>query len=270
MPLTATFPLPLFRRALGDSWRSLAGWSAGFLAALLLYVPLYRSIGGNADMSELLDSLPPALINALNYGAIATGPGYVSATFYGLMGFALITIAATMWSSAAIAGDEEVGSLELTLAHGVTRTQVVLERAAAIAVRLLWLNVLSVLVILALNDSAGLDIAPANLVAQGAALLGLALVTSMVGIAVGALTGRRVFATGAAAGVAVVGYALNAVANQSADLDGLHAWSPYAWAFGNSPLVNGADWGGLGLLYGVAVALLVVGVIALNRRDVTG
>ena len=262
--------LPLYCRSLGDSWRSLIGWSLGFLAALLLYVPLYSSIGGNADMQQLLDSLPPALINALNYGAITTGAGYVSATFYGLMGFALTTIAATLWGNAAIAGDEEQGTLELTLAHGVTRTQVVLERAGSILTRLFWLSLLSVLVILALNDSAGLNIEARKLIAEAAALLGLALLTATVGLAVGALTGRRAWATGAAATVAVGGYALNAVANQSADLDWLHDMSPYAWAFRNSPLTDGVDWGGLGLLYGVSAALLIIAVVALNRRDLNG
>lgn len=263
-----TRPLPLYRRSLGESWRSLIGWSLGFLAALLLYVPLFSSIGGNPDMQALLDSLPPAMISALGYGAIATGAGYVSATFYGLMGFALSTIAAVAWSSAAIAGDEELGSLELTLAHGVTRTQVVLERSAAIITKLVWLNVLSVLVIFALNDSAGLGLEFGNLVAVGAALLGIGVLIAMVGIAAGALTGRRGWATGAAAGVAVASYALNAVANQSTDLDWLHSWSPYAWAFHNAPLSDGADWGGLGLLYGVSAVLLAIAVVALNTRDV--
>jgi ABC-2 type transport system permease protein len=262
--------LTLYRRSLGDSWRSLIGWSLGILATLLLYVPLYSSIGGNADMQKLLDSLPPALINALNYGAIATGAGYVSATFFGLMGFALTTIAATLWGNAAIAGDEEQGALELTLAHGVTRAQVVLERAASILTRLLWLSLLGVIIILTLNDSAGLSIDARNLVAESAALLGLAFLTATVGLAVGAMTGRRVWATGAAAGVAVGGYALNAVANQSADLDWLHNMSPYAWAFRNSPLSNGVDWGDLGLLYGISAALMIVAVFALNRRDILG
>jgi len=90
----------------------------------------------------------------------------------------------------------------------------------------------------------------------------------MVGIAAGALTGRRGWATGAAAGVAVASYALNAVANQSTDLDWLHSWSPYAWAFHNAPLSDGADWGGLGLLYGVSAVLLAIAVVALNKRDV--
>lgn len=261
--------LPLYRRALGDSWRSLIGWSLGVVAAIFLYVPLFPSIGGSPDVQALLDSMPPEMIKALGYDSLGTGAGYVHSTFYGLIGFVLIVIAATTWSTAAIAGDEETGSLELTLAHGVTRVQLVLERAAAIVTRLLWLTALSVLLVLALNDSAGLEIEPGYLVAEAAAFLGLALVSASLGLAVGALTGRRAFASAAAAGVAVLGYALNAVGNQSSDLEWLHAWSPYAWAYGNSPLSIGVDWAGLGLLYGVSAAVLAVAAVALSRRDIS-
>lgn len=43
--------------------------------------------------------------------------------------------------------------------------------------------------------------------------------------AAGSVTGRRVHATTVGAGVAVVAYALNAVANQNADREPLHGWS---------------------------------------------
>lgn len=261
--------LPLFRRSLGDSWRSLLAWTAGVLAALLLYLPLYSAIGGSVEMGALLDSLPDQLVKTVGYDQISTGAGYTQSTFYGLMGFLLLTIAATGWGTAAIAGDEEAGSLELTLAHSVSRTQIVVERTAAVAVRLAWLCLLSVIVVLALNDSAKLDIEPANVAAGAAALFGLTFHSSMWAIAIGALTGRRSYATAAGAGVAIVGYAFNAVANQNTDLEGLHAWSPYHWAFGGSPLLNGVD-GMLWLNYLVAIVLLVVAVIALNRRDLKG
>ena len=132
------------------------------------------------------------------------------------------------------------------------------------------MTVLSVLLVLALNDSAGLAIESGNLLAEGAAFLGLALVSAGFGLAVGAITGRRTYASAAAAGVAVAGYALNAVGNQSRDLEWLHALSPYAWAYGTLPLANGADWASLALLYGVSAALIAVAALALSRRDVTG
>lgn len=258
---------PLYRRAIDESWRSLVGWSLGVAAALLLYLPLYPSLGGDSQMQDLMATLPPALVNTLGY-TLTTGAGYTQSTFYGLIGFVLVVIAATAWGTGAIAGDEEKGTLELVLAHGVSRRQVVLERTAAIVTRLGWLGLLSGVIVLALNDAAKLDIDIANLLAAIAAWVGVALVSATCALAAGALTGRRVFATAAGAGIAVVGYSLNAVANQSPNFDALHSFSPYAWAFENSPLVDGVDWLGLGLLYGLSAALVVVAVVALRRRDI--
>ncbi|WP_343317812.1 ABC transporter permease subunit [Arthrobacter sp. TMP15] len=119
--------LPLFRRSIGDSWRSTLGWTIGVAAALLLYLPLFPALGGkDSQMAQLINSLPPQLVNTLNYGSITTGAGYTESTFFGLLGFVLIVIAATSWGTAAIAGDVENGTLELVLAHAVSRTQLVL------------------------------------------------------------------------------------------------------------------------------------------------
>src|SRR5690554_6299264 len=178
--------LPLLRRALADSWRSLIGWSLGVVAALALYLPLFPSLGGNPDVEKMLASLPPELVNAIGYDEISTGAGYTQSTFYGLIGFVLLTIAATSWGTAAVAGDEEAGSLELTLAHDVSRTQVVLERSAAALVRLAWLGLFSAALVIAMNDVAELEIEPAHALAGAAAIIGLTLLSATAAIAVGA------------------------------------------------------------------------------------
>ena len=265
-----TSPLPLFRRMLADGWRSLIVWAIGIVAVLSLYLPIYPSLGASGEMEKLLASLPDQLVSSLGYDQIATGTGYTQATFFGLMGFALLTICAVSWGTAAIAGDEENGSLELTLAHGVSRTQLVLERTAAIVARLIVLVGVAVVMILALNGSAELGIEIEQLLGTAAALLGLSLMTATAAIAVGALTGRRAYASAAGAGIAVAGYALNAVSKQTADLEWLHNLSPYWWAYGNEPLTNGADARMLALLFGAAAALTVIAIIGLRRRDVSG
>lgn len=260
--------LPLLRRTVRSSRRGLVLWSLGIIAALALYLPLYPSIGGNAQMQQLIANLPPALVKAIGYDHLSSGAGYTQSTFFGLMGFVLFTIAAVGWGAAAVAGEEESGALELTLAHAVTRSQVVLEQAGAVALRLLVLTVVAFGGVLLLNGPSQTGIDVGKLVAASVALLGLALLIAFAALAGGALTGRRAVALGAGAGVAVISYVLNAVASQTADLDRLHAYSPYAWAFGNSPLTDGVDWGGLALLYGGVVLLLAVAVVGLQRRDV--
>jgi len=165
--------LPLFRRALADSWRGLLGWMLGLAAVVGMYLPLYPSIGGNPEFIAIIESLPPELVTALSYDQITTGSGYTLGTVHGLIGFVLLTIAAVGWGASAIAGDEERGTLELTLAHGVSRHQLVLERLAAIVVKLVALTAWVTLLVAALNGPSELDISTEGILAGGVALLGI-------------------------------------------------------------------------------------------------
>lgn len=268
-PQIRRLPLPIFRRLVVDTWRGTLGWTLGVSAALFLYLPLYPAIG-NDQMAAVLDSMPEELIKTLGYENLTTGAGYAQATIFGLIVFALLTIAATAWSSSAIAGAEESGRLELTLAHGVGRIQFALESTLAVVVRLAWLVAYTGAVTALLNEPSELGLELGNIVAACAALLGLTLLTASIGLLAGALTGTRAIATGAAAGVAIAGYVLNAVGNQNADVEWLQRFSPYDWAYGGAPLLNGGDLGGLALLWGIAILAIAGAVIALNRRDVTG
>lgn len=260
--------LPLATKALTDSWRSTLAWAVGLTAACMLYLPLYPSIGGSFQMQELINALPPQMTKALNYDQIASGPGYTQATLFGLIGFLLMSMASVGWGAAAVGGDEESGLLELTLAHSVTRVQVVLERALAMVVRVGALSVLVFLLVLGLNGPAQLNVDVGHL--AGAVLLfaGLALLSGTAALFAGALTGRKVYGVAAGAAVAVLGYVFNAVGRQSSTVGLLLDLSPYHWAYGNSPVANGADWGAVGGLLGISAALILLAALALQRRDV--
>lgn len=263
-------PLPIFRRSIGESWRSLLGWTVGVVAALSLYLPLFPSIGGDGQMQQIIESMPPELIETLGFEQIASGAGYTQSTFYGLIGFLLLVIAATSWGAAAIAGAEESGRLELALAHAVGRVQYAVESALSILARVLWLGLVAALIVFALNEPSELEIEPANIVAATAALIGLAFLSGMLALAVGAVTGRRAAATAAGAGIAVLGYVFNAIANQVEDGEPLRMLSPYAWAYHETPLTDGADWGGMALLWGLSSILAGGAAFALSRRNITG
>lgn len=262
--------LPVFRRSIRESWRSLIGWSVGIAAVLLLYLPLYPSFGASGQLDGVIKALPKQLVETIGYDQIATGAGYAQSTFYGLMGFLLLTIAAVLWGGAAIAGAEESGRLELDLAHSIGRAQYAAESALAVLVRLLWLGAFSGVIVFALNDPAELGIHPPHIVGATLALTGLAFLSATAGLVAGALTGRRAWATGVAAAVAVLGYVFQAVAKQSDDLEWLNALSPYAWVYHQPPLKDGVEVGGLLLVWGIAAALALASALALSRRDLRG
>ena len=51
-------------------------------------------------------------------------------------------------------------------------------------------------------------------------------------------------------------------------LNWLSYFSPYHWAYGDSPLQTGNAWGGMGLLAGLCAVLFALGYAAFTRRDV--
>lgn len=260
--------LPVFSKVFSDSWRSLLGWSLGLAAATSLYLPIYPSMGGSAEMQNLIDAMPKELIRSLNYDQIGTGSGYAQATIFGLIAFLLMSIAAISWGASALGGDEESGQLELTLAHAVTRVQVAVARFAALAVKVLALSLLLGALVLFWNSPAQLDIDAGNLLGTSLLFAGLVLLSGSAALLCGAVGGRRVWGIGGGAAVAVLGYVFNAVGNQSADLEWLHTFSPYYWAFGRSPLTDGADGATVVIFFAVSLLLAAATALVLRQRDV--
>lgn len=268
-PRGLTHPLPMFRRWIADGWRGLVGWSAGVAVAILVYLPLFPSMN-SPEFAGLIDALPAELVRTLGYGDIGSGAGYAQATFFGLIGFVLITIAGIGWGSAFIGGAEESGRLELVLAHGVGRVQYALESAAALLVKMLVLGLVAWVLVWSINGPAELGLDEVNLLFVTKAWVGLGFLSATAALAAGALSGRRSWGAGAGAGVAIVGYVLQAVANNSEDLDWLRVLSPFDWAYGEAPLANGVDWTGLALLWGASALLVVVTTITVRQKDVLG
>tara|TARA_B100000949_G_scaffold196376_2_gene181996 strand:- start:891 stop:1688 length:798 start_codon:yes stop_codon:yes gene_type:complete len=261
--------LPVAGRNLRDSWRGLLAWALGLTAALALYLPLFPSFGSNGSLEEIIATLPPELVDALGYDQIGTGSGYAQATFFGLIGFALIVIATTAWGASAIGGTEENGRLELDLAHGIGRVAYVLENALAILVKLIALGVVIGVVVGVLNGPSELGLEASGIVAATAALTGLGALSATAALLAGAISGRRIAGVAAGAGIAVYGYALQAVANQSEDLAWVERLSPYSWAYSEAPLESGFSWG-IAAVWGVAIVLTGAAALALRSRDVTG
>lgn len=261
--------MPIYRGMMVDGWRSFLAWLVGFAALILLYLPLYPSMS-SPELVSLLDSLPKQLVQTIGYDQISTGAGYTQSTFFGLMGFLLLTVAAIAWTASATGGAEESGELELTLAHGVSRVQYGVECALALLSRLVLIGVLAGILIWLVGGPAGLELEAGNLAAVILAWVGLGQIAGAGAFFVGLASGRRTWAIGAGAAVGVVGYLLQALAKNSESLEWMKYLSPYDWAFGQQPLSNGFDWVGLALLWGLSALLIVGGVFVLSRRDILG
>jgi ABC-2 type transport system permease protein len=257
---------PLFARGLSDSRRGIVGWTIAVAATSLMYLASYQTVA--SAKTSGINNLPEGVRVAFDLQDLSSGAGYVQSTVLGMLALVLITVAAVAMGAKAIAGDEESGSLELTLAHGVTRQQVLRQRGAAIVVQVGWLAAVVALAILAVTVPVHLGIDAGQAFAGALALAALALVYGAAALAAGAFTGRRVVALVAGVSVAVLSYLANTIGAVVDGVRWLQTVSPVHWAFADRPLANGVDWAGTGLLVLVATLLVAAGAWRLSRRDI--
>lgn len=262
--------MPVFVNELRHGWKSLIGWTIGLVAVCIVYLPFFESIGASPELQAMLDSLPRSLVVGMGFDTMFTGPGYVHSSVLELTAAILVLIAAIGWGSRAIAGDEEAGMLELTLAHGVSRSRVYTERALAIVVRFVILGIALWAILMASSQPFSLALDAGYTAAGVGSFTVLAIAISFVALAVGAATGRASAALGAGGGAAVVAYIANVIGRQSQDWGWLSDVSPFGWAFAEVPIMNGWDGRGLALLTGLSLVAFAAGLLAVNRRDIVG
>ncbi|HZK05539.1 MAG TPA: ABC transporter permease subunit [Actinomycetaceae bacterium] len=261
--------MPIFLQTLRESWRGILFWAVALVIVMTLYLSFYSSMGQTAGLDLFMAQLPEGMANAFGFQDIGSGAGWAQSTFFGLLGLFLLAAAGVVWGTRAIAGDEEAGMLELTLAHSVSRTQVYGERLLALVTQIALLGLAVAAALMLLDSPAELGLDFANVPPQMLAYLGVGFLCAVLAFAVGATTGRRSLAISFGGGLAVAAFLLNALGNVSEDNEWMHVVSPVSWAYQNRPLMNGWDLEGLALLYGVSLVLVVLGLVGFLRRDVT-
>lgn len=262
--------MPLFAAELRYGWKALIGWAIGLVVVCLVYLPFFESIGASPELAAMLESLPPSLVVGMGFDTMFTGAGYVHSSILELTAVILVVIAGVGWGSRAIAGDEEQGMLELTLAHGVSRTRVYAERGLAIVVRLAALGVVLWAILLGSSEPFALELDAGHTLAGVTSFTLLGIAIAVVSLAVGAATGGRTAALTAGAGLAVASYVANVIGRQSAEWSALSDISPFGWAFAEFPIMNGWDIAGIARLAGLTAVAFGAGLLLLTRRDVLG
>lgn len=244
----------------------LLGWSVGIAAVCTMYLSFYTTVAlDKALLDQYLQAFPPEMMSALGFDDLASPAGYAQSTVFNLLGLILILIAAMTRGTRAIAGDEQTGVLETEVTAAADRREVYVGRALGVTVFILALGAVVGIVTVLINGPAGLDLPVGHIVAAVVALSLLGLVHGLVAFAVGAATGRAGISLGVAIIVAVLGYFAYNLGPTV--LEGVERFSPFEWAYGRTPLADGFDWGGIGLLLALSAAVFTAGLLAFPRRD---
>ncbi len=259
--------LPVLRWVLRQQRRALLGWSLALAAVSAIYVSFYPLMGDSGELEALIEGLPEAMVIAMGYDAIGSAAGYLESTVYGLLAPILLLVFAVALGARLIAGEEEAGQLELEAAAPIGRIRALLERYAALVVAVVLLAVVTGVTSAALVVALDMDVALAGGAAATVGLAQLVVALGTVAFAVGAATGRRAWALGIGAGLAVASFMANALGPMLENGDWLEQASPFWWYLGNDPLVEGLGLAGSLALLTLTALALGVAVAAYDRRD---
>lgn len=257
----------ILTKSLWDTRRSFLGWAIGLAGAAGVYTSSYALIEP-ASYEEVIDAFPPEILEAMGWDDIATPTGYLGSTVFGLVVPILTVIFAIAVGTRFLAGDEEAGTMELTLTHPVSRASLVLQRAGAALLAGLGAGVVVSVAVIGLAGPVGLDVPASRIIAASFSLGLLAVAFAMLAIALGAWIGRRGVVLGVCSTVAVFAYFASTVLTTVDGFEWLDKTSLFYYYGGQAILDEGLSIGNLTVLVVVSVVLLVAAVTGFQRRDV--
>ncbi len=165
-----------------------------------------------------------------------------------------------------LAGHEEDGELELELTSPLPRSAIYAQRLAALWAQITVVVGVVSLAILVIDAAEGLAIPRGDLAAATLQLWLLVGFFGSLAFGIGAATGRRGIALGAAAGFAVVSWMFNAI-GPTIKQDWMASVSPIGWYMADNPVTRGFQPVDVLLLLAASAVAICVGWFGFGRRD---
>ncbi|MEV0292623.1 ABC transporter permease subunit [Nocardia sp. NPDC050710] len=253
----------VFSQTLKEQRRGLIGWSIGLVIVPMMYLPSYQSLKEQGTLDNIKDN---KLYDAMGMGDFASATGYLQSMVFSLMGSLLLLVFAITFAARS-ATQEDNGTLDLLLAQPISRTGLLRQRFAALAVQTGIVTTVFTFAVIAGADAGRMGIPTGNIVAGCVGLGLLTLVVGTVTLLMGAITGKRALTLGLASLVALSAYLANNLGGMFDGADWLRKLSPFSYAIGNSPLVNGWSAVDLAVLAALIAVGLTAALIAFDRRD---
>jgi ABC-2 type transport system permease protein len=252
----------VFSKTLLDRWRGVTIGVVSLASLLYFGMIVYQDI----DLS-VYTSLPPAFESLIGIGEDADVASLAYNAIYSSYGAIIMAGLAIAMGAAFIAGEERKGTIGVLLGNPRSRSQVLLAKTAAMLVMMGLSGLVLGGVGLAAPASLGVSIEGMDVTAFTVHLIVGTVFYGFLALAIGSWTGRTGVASGVSAGVLAVSFFAVGI------LPIIEGWENVAKAFpwyyfaGSDPLMNGLDWGHLGILGGASLALFVVAFVGVNRRD---
>lgn len=239
------------------------------IAALVGLIFLIWPEMADLDLDELLDAYPPILQELLGVETFSTIEGFLATEIYNFAWVLLLGLYFAYAAAGTIAGDVETDRMDLLLAMPVTRARVLLEKAAALLVPMVGLNVAIPIVVFVGAALVGESMNPLDLVMVHALSIPYLLACAGIGLVLSVSVDRADLANRAAIGAVFALWLVESIVALSDQVDWIGQLSPVRYYDPTAVLVHSEyDLLGAAVLLVAAGALFIVAVVVFRRRDV--
>ncbi len=259
----------IFLRELKANFKSLIIWCAIIVVLIMIAVAKFSAFAGDPSMLAILDSMPPAMLDALNMRAfnLTTLSGFYGIMFiyFGLMG----AIAAAMWGSDIISKEERNKTVEFSLVLPVSRSRVITAKALAALVNCIAFVLITWVVSLIAVQSYNPDQAFFDFLAlEMQAMFAIELIFLAVGLLLGCAMKQYKLSGSTAIGIILVTYFISVISTMHENLDFLKFFTPFKY-FDAGELFRNGSLDGNYLMLSLAIVFVCVAAAYLfyNKRD---
>lgn len=259
----------IFIREIKANFRTLLIWSG--IVALFVWIGFskFSAYADNPEMLAILDSMPPALLEAFQFNAfnLTTLTG-----FFGVMFnyFALtLSVAAVMWGSDIITKEERDRTVEFSLTLPIRRSRLVSAKILAALVNCVLLVLVTSAAVWLSAQTYQPEAAFYAFMRQGMlALFFIQLIFLAVGIFLGCAMKQHKRASSVAVSILMVTYFLSIISGLQENLEPLKYFTPFKY-FNPADLLQQAkfDPGFVGLAGALITVLIAGAYYAYQRRD---
>ena len=244
--------------------RSAIGYAIGMALYTLVVVALYPSFKNSTSLNGLSGSTTAALFGVT--GPLTSPGGWLNGNIYGNF-FPLIMLLLTIgYGAAAVAGQDEDGTLALLAVLPLRRRAILAQKVAAMAIQALLLAA-AVTICVLIGRSFQVTISPGHVLAVAAALVLMGLDFGLIAMAAGAATGQRGTALAIGGGLAAASYLLSSLAATVSWIRPGRYLSLFYYSVGNGQITKGASAAAFAVLLLTGLAALAAAAVVFRRAD---
>jgi ABC-2 type transport system permease protein len=260
----------IFRNALSHYRGQILGWGLSLAALCLFMTQFYHTIEAEKEQYlKIMDAYPKELMAFFGTGEameMFTPAGFLNLEFFSYMPI-IIGIFAILAGSGMLAGDEESGTMDLILAHPVSRTALFVGRLLAFLVATIGIMVLTWIGFLIGMPGSGMGLNMLEIARPFVSLSAFLILFGTLALVLSMLLPSRRMAAMTSGILMVATYFATALAYLDKTLEKIAIISPMNYYQGGLA-INGVKWNWVAGLLGFSLLFVLIAWWRFERRDI--